>query len=586
MISHNLVDVFEVADRIVVLRLGRAAGDFQAEQTTEEHVVAAITGLGNGRDDAPAGRRGGRMSDGTGSAAIPAKERTSRVSRETMRRLVQGDLASLRVVIGLALIWAIFQFENDRFLSAQNLTNLMLQITATGLISIGVVYVLLLGEIDLSVGAVSGLAAAVMAVLNVQHGWSPYLAIAAAVAVGMAIGVLQGSLFSRFVVPSFVVTLAGLLAWQGALLQVLGQTGTINLTDPVITGLANTFYSETVGWIFAAIVIGLYGAVLFLGHRRRVAAGLDSENLAALGLRFGLVAVITIVATAVLNSDRGVPLAVMILLAFVVGMEYVVKRTGFGRHVFAVGGNAEAARRAGIPRQPHPRRGLRDLRHDGGDRRHSRRLATTRRQPELGWERTAAAGDRRAGDRGDQPLRRPGLGLDGAPRRPGNRLDFQRDGPAGAFLGGQVHGHRRRPAAGRDRRRHRPPATAGFGPRLAQRLVPARRALLGKQQRGADCAAEVAERGDADRRRPFVDEEVLVHLRGQRVHVALAEAHAEAAADDHRFGVEQVDRRGDPGAQRLDRTVDQLLGEVVAMVEGSLPDAAGQSRFLVLVASA
>lgn len=288
------------------------------------------------------------MSDAATATAESTKGDLAPRPKETIRRLIQGDLASLRVVIGLALIWAIFQFENDRFLSAQNLTNLMLQITATGLISIGVVYVLLLGEIDLSVGAVSGLAAATMAVLNVQHGWSPYLAIAAAVAVGMAIGLLQGSLFSRFVVPSFVVTLAGLLAWQGALLQVLGQTGTINLTDPVITGLANTFYSETVGWLFAAIVVGLYGGVLLLGHRRRVAAGLDSENPAALGLRFGLVAVVTIVATAVLNSDRGVPLAVMILLAFVVGMEYVVKRTGFGRHVFAVGGNAEAARRAGI----------------------------------------------------------------------------------------------------------------------------------------------------------------------------------------------------------------------------------------------
>jgi D-xylose transport system permease protein len=289
------------------------------------------------------------MSDAAAATAEGAKSEITPRPKETIRRLIQGDLGSLRVVIGLALIWAIFQFENDRFLSAQNLTNLMLQITATGLISIGVVYVLLLGEIDLSVGAVSGLAAGVMAVLNVQHGWSPYLAIAAAVAVGMAIGVLQGSLFSRFVVPSFVVTLAGLLAWQGALLQVLGQTGSINLTDPVITGLANTFYSETVGWVFAAIVVGLYGAVLLLGHRRRVAAGLDGENLAVLGLRFGLVALVTIVATAVLNSDRGVPLAVMILLAFVVGMEYVVKRTGFGRHVFAVGGNAEAARRAGIP---------------------------------------------------------------------------------------------------------------------------------------------------------------------------------------------------------------------------------------------
>jgi D-xylose transport system permease protein len=269
--------------------------------------------------------------------------------KETVRRLIQGDLASLRVVIGLALIWAIFQFENDRFLSAQNLTNLMLQITAIGLISVGIVFVLLLGEIDLSVGAVSGLAAAVMAVLNVKHGWNPYLAIAAAVAVGMGIGLLQGSLFSRFVVPSFVVTLAGLLAWQGALLQVLGSTGSINLTDPKITGLANTFYSDTVGWVFAAVVIVGYGAVLFLDHRRRAAAGLDSESLAGLALRFGLVAVVTIVATTVLNSDRGVPLALLILLAFVVGMEYVVKRTGFGRHVFAVGGNAEAARRAGIP---------------------------------------------------------------------------------------------------------------------------------------------------------------------------------------------------------------------------------------------
>jgi D-xylose transport system permease protein len=287
------------------------------------------------------------MSDAAVSTADPEQSETR--PKETLRRLVQGDLASLRVVIGLALIWAIFQFENDRFLSAQNLTNLMLQITAIGLISVGVVYVLLLGEIDLSVGAVSGLAAAVMAVLNVKHGWSPYLAIAAAIAVGLAIGLLQGTLFSRFVVPSFVVTLAGLLAWQGALLQVLGSTGSINLTDPKITGLANTFYSDAVGWTFAAIVIAAYGAVLFGGHRRRVAAGLAEERFATLGFRFGLVAVVTIVATAVLNSDRGVPLALLILLAFVVGMEYVVKRTGFGRHVFAVGGNAEAARRAGIP---------------------------------------------------------------------------------------------------------------------------------------------------------------------------------------------------------------------------------------------
>ncbi len=269
-------------------------------------------------------------------------------SRDSLRRLVQGDLASARVVLGLALIWIIFQSQNDRFLSAENLTNLMLQITAIGLISVGIVYVLLLGEIDLSVGAVSGLAAGVMAVLNVKHGWNPYLAIVAAILVGTSIGLLQGSLFSRFVIPSFVVTLAGLLAWQGALLQVLGSTGSINLTDPKITGLANTFYSDAVGWIFCAIVIATFAAVVLLGHRRRVAAGLAGESVPTLVFRVALVAALSIVAVVILNSDRGVPLAVLILLAFVVGMEYVVKRTRFGRHVYAVGGNAEAARRAGI----------------------------------------------------------------------------------------------------------------------------------------------------------------------------------------------------------------------------------------------
>ena len=267
---------------------------------------------------------------------------------ETIRRLIQGDLASLRVVIGLALIWAIFQFENSRFLSAENLTNLGLQITAIGLISVGIVYVLLLGEIDLSVGAVSGLAAACMAVLNVKHGWNPYLAIAAAVAVGCAIGLLQGSLFTRFGIPSFVVTLAGLLAWQGALLQVLGSTGSLNITDPKITGLANTFYSDTVGWILLLVGLVSYGAVLVLGHRSRIAAGLAGQSPAAQVVRFVGVAAVAIAAVLVFNSDRGVPLALLILLGFVIGMEFVVKRTGFGRHVFAVGGNAEAARRAGI----------------------------------------------------------------------------------------------------------------------------------------------------------------------------------------------------------------------------------------------
>lgn len=269
-------------------------------------------------------------------------------ARDLLRRFLQGDLASLRVILAIALIWIIFDFQNDRFLSATNLTNLFLQITAVGLISIGVVMALLIGEIDLSVGAVSGLAAAVMAVLNVKQGWDPALAIAAGVLTGAAIGFLQGVLFTRFRIPSFVVTLAGLLTWQGALLLVLGQTGTVNLSNSGITDLANTFYGPAVGWIFAAASIAAFALVTLGGHRRRLAAGVTTEPTPLLLARVAAVAVVVVVAIAILNSDRGLPLALLILLAFVIGFQALTTRTIFGRHLFAVGGNAEAARRAGI----------------------------------------------------------------------------------------------------------------------------------------------------------------------------------------------------------------------------------------------
>jgi D-xylose transport system permease protein len=267
---------------------------------------------------------------------------------EFLRRVLRGDVTSARVVVAIAVIWIVFQLQNNRFLSAVNLTNLVLQITATGLISVGVVYVLLLGEIDLSVGAMSGVTSALMAVLNVQHGWNPYLAIAAAVAMGIGIGVLQGALFSGFGIPSFVVTLAGLLAWEGLQLYILGDTGTINVTDGKIVGLANHFYSATAGWVMAAVAIAVYAGITLWSLRTRRAAGLADTAAAAPLARIAIAAAGVIGVVAVLNSDRGVPLALLILIAFVAGMQYVATRTLFGRHVFAVGGNAEAARRAGI----------------------------------------------------------------------------------------------------------------------------------------------------------------------------------------------------------------------------------------------
>jgi D-xylose transport system permease protein len=210
------------------------------------------------------------------------------------------------------------------------------------------VLILLLGEIDLSVGAVSGMCAAIMAVLNVKHGWSPYTAIAAGVLAGTAIGLFQGFVFTRFGVPSFVVTLAGLLAWQGALLEVLGKTGTVNLTDEKIVGLTGTFYSDALGWTLAIIAIAASAGISFMGRMRRVRADLPAPPLSQLIVRTAIVAVVVLAAVSVFNADRGVPLAALILVAFVLGFHYMTTRTRFGRHIYAVGGNAEAARRAGI----------------------------------------------------------------------------------------------------------------------------------------------------------------------------------------------------------------------------------------------
>ena len=269
--------------------------------------------------------------------------------RPVWRRLVEGDLGSVRVLLVLAIIWLIFAIANDRFLTATNLTNLTLQIAAVGTISIGVVLVLLLGEIDLSVGAVSGLAASVMAVESVKHGWGAVPATLAALLVGAAIGLFQGSIITRLVIPSFVVTLAGLLAWQGFQLRVLGETGTINITDPGITNLANRFLAPWLGRVVAiGAIVAIVASSLFT-RRRRAANELELEPLALVLIRVVASSVAILAATLVLQSDRGIPVSLVILVGLVVIFNFIVTRTRWGRHLMAVGGNEEAARRAGIP---------------------------------------------------------------------------------------------------------------------------------------------------------------------------------------------------------------------------------------------
>jgi D-xylose transport system permease protein len=264
------------------------------------------------------------------------------------RRLAQGELGTVPVIVGIAVIWAIFTVANDRFLTPGNLTNLLLQLAAVGTISIGVVLVLLLGEIDLSVGPLSGFAAGVMAVLNVKQGWPGWLAILAGLAAGAIIGAIQGFWVTRFRIPAFVVTLAGFLAWTGALLLVLGETGTVNLTDPVITGLTSTFFIPLDAWLLAVVVIVVYAAEKLWERRRRVAAGLPVPPMQFLITRLVVIALALLATAAVLAADRGLPLVLMIFVGLVVVVDLLIKRTRFGRHVLAVGGNSEAARRAGI----------------------------------------------------------------------------------------------------------------------------------------------------------------------------------------------------------------------------------------------
>jgi D-xylose transport system permease protein len=265
-------------------------------------------------------------------------------------RLRAGDLGSLPIFIGLLIIVAIFQVNNDTFLSSSNLVSLASQVSSTGIIALGVVLVLLLGEIDLSVASVSGVSAAILAVSNVKHGLSPGVAIALAVGAGLVIGLLHGVVFTRFGVPSFVVTLAGLLVWQGAQLRILAETGTINLPrGGWLLKVGQFHYFGVFGsTLIAAVLIGAYLVSQLLGYRRRRVVGVPTPPAAyPLAKAIVLAALCGIVIWA-LTQDLGVPWIFVFFIVLAVVLEWVLRRTRYGRSIFAVGGNIEAARRAGL----------------------------------------------------------------------------------------------------------------------------------------------------------------------------------------------------------------------------------------------
>ncbi|MFF7231643.1 sugar ABC transporter permease [Streptomyces sioyaensis] len=269
------------------------------------------------------------------------------------RRVRGGELGSLPVVIGLIVIAIVFQFKNSSFLSADSLANIGVYTSGLGIMAVGIVFVLLLGEIDLSVGSVAGVGAAVWAVLSVTKGVNDWVAVLIAIVAGVAIGALHGFFFAKIGVPAFVVTLAGFLGWSGLQIWMMGNEGSINTpSGSVVENLTGYYFEDKgAGYGLALIAVLAYAGSLLLESRRRKAAELPSRPLSEILLRTGAVAVIAFVVAYVLNEPagaRGLPLALVLFLAVLVVANFVVRRTTYGRQIFAVGGNAEAARRAGI----------------------------------------------------------------------------------------------------------------------------------------------------------------------------------------------------------------------------------------------
>jgi D-xylose transport system permease protein len=291
-------------------------------------------------DAAPVGVPGGRSGESLGDYA-----------KRWWTGVRTGDLGSLPIIVGLLLIAVIFQSQNSQFLTAGNFVNLIVQMAAITVIGMGIVFVLLLGEIDLSIGYVSGVAGVATALLMLPDGHNQLgagPAIFIALVIGAGIGVLQGLIITKIGVPSFVVTLAGLLGWNGVVLLLIGDKGTVIIQNSLVIGFANDFLPAATAWIVLAAGIALYAGILMSTDRTRRKAGLPTEPVALYALRVAGLAIAGAAVVAFANKDRGIPYVFLVITGLYLLWTFVLNRTRFGRHIYAVGGNAEAARRAGI----------------------------------------------------------------------------------------------------------------------------------------------------------------------------------------------------------------------------------------------
>ena len=285
------------------------------------------------------------------------KETLKGAASNYISRIKSGDIGSLPAVLGLVSLVAVFGAMSEFFLTNRNFANLLTQAAPVMVIAMGLVFVLLLGEIDLSAGYASGVCGAVLVLLVTNHGWSWYTALPASIAVGALLGTLIGTLVSRLGIPSFVVTLAAFLAFQGVLLLLAGEGGTIPIADKTVLAVENSNLTPTQGWILWAVTSALYVATGLNRINSRRRAGLVVELTQLWAMKTAALLIITGGAVYELNQERGlsaanstkgVPIVAPLILAILVAGTFLLSRTSFGRHIYAVGGNAEAARRAGI----------------------------------------------------------------------------------------------------------------------------------------------------------------------------------------------------------------------------------------------
>jgi D-xylose transport system permease protein len=287
------------------------------------------------------------------TAAPPAPAGAAGVAeylREWWTDVRSGQLGSLPIISGLIIIAIVFQTQNDRFLTSGNFVNLIVQSAAFAIIAMGIVFVLLLGEIDLSVGYVSAVAGVIAAVLLIPDGneVATPVAVGLALGSGIAIGTLHGLIITKIGIPSFVVTLAGLLAWNGVVLLLIGSRGTVVLQNDFMIGLANDFLPEATSWILMLACVAIYAGVQLNEVRVRRKAGLEHTPLTLVALRVVALAAALGVVVWFANDDRGIPYVFLVVAFFFLLWTFTLNRTRFGRYIYAVGGSAEAARRAGI----------------------------------------------------------------------------------------------------------------------------------------------------------------------------------------------------------------------------------------------